>query len=113
MDGRTVCLPASSTINRRRPPIRKTLPAQVHPLASFLLGIPEGGTRNVGVTAAYMAGTNEAVAYVQDDIKLEIQPDLSTWDCATNMTSGPWKFTDTFPSLTLPTISSCGRETIP
>jgi Carboxypeptidase regulatory-like domain len=40
------------------------------PLASFLLGIPSGGTRNVGVTAAYMAGTNHA-AYVQDDIKIK------------------------------------------
>jgi hypothetical protein len=40
------------------------------PLASFLLGYPSGGTRNVGVTAAYMAGTNHA-AYVQDDIKLK------------------------------------------
>jgi hypothetical protein len=44
------------------------------PLASFLLGIPEGGTRNVGVTAAYMAGTNHA-AYIQDDIK--IKPNLT------------------------------------
>jgi hypothetical protein len=40
------------------------------PLASYLLGIPEGGTRNVGVTAAYEAGTNHAL-YVQDDIKLK------------------------------------------
>ncbi len=40
------------------------------PLASYLLGIPEGGTRNVGVTAAYMAGTNHAL-YLQDDIKLK------------------------------------------
>jgi hypothetical protein len=40
------------------------------PLASFLLGIPSGGTRNVGVTAAYMAGTNHA-GYFQDDIKLK------------------------------------------
>ena len=40
------------------------------PLASFLLGIPSGGTRNVGVTAAYMSGTNHA-AYFQDDIKLK------------------------------------------
>jgi hypothetical protein len=40
------------------------------PLASYLLGIPSGGTRNVGVTAAYMAGTNHA-GYVQDDIKLK------------------------------------------
>jgi hypothetical protein len=40
------------------------------PLASYLLGIPEGGTRNVGVTAAYEAGTNHAL-YVQDDIKIK------------------------------------------
>jgi hypothetical protein len=44
------------------------------PLASYLLGIPSGGTRNVGVTAAYMAGTNHAL-YVQDDIKL--RPNLT------------------------------------
>ena len=40
------------------------------PLASYLLGIPSGGTRNVGVTAAYEAGTNHAL-YLQDDIKLK------------------------------------------
>ncbi|HMD86029.1 MAG TPA: TonB-dependent receptor [Terriglobia bacterium] len=39
-------------------------------LASFLLGIPSGGTRNVGITAAYVANTIEAV-YFQDDIKLK------------------------------------------
>jgi hypothetical protein len=40
------------------------------PLASYLLGVPEGGTRNVGVTAAYMHGTNEGI-YFQDDIKVK------------------------------------------
>ncbi len=39
-------------------------------LASFLLGIPSGGTRNVGITAAYMGNSTEAV-YFQDDIKLK------------------------------------------
>ena len=38
-------------------------------LASFLLGIPSGGTRNVGITAAYMRDKTEAI-YFQDDIKL-------------------------------------------
>jgi len=38
-------------------------------LASFLLGIPYGGTRNVGITAAYMRDKTEAM-YFQDDIKL-------------------------------------------
>lgn len=38
-------------------------------LASFLLGIPSGGTRNVGITAAYMRDKTEAL-YFQDDIKL-------------------------------------------
>jgi hypothetical protein len=38
-------------------------------LASFLLGIPYGGTRNVGITAAYMRDKTEAL-YFQDDIKL-------------------------------------------
>ena len=38
-------------------------------LASFLLGIPSDGTRNVGITAAYMRDKTEAL-YFQDDIKL-------------------------------------------
>ena len=43
-------------------------------LASFLLGVPTGGTRNVGITAAYMRETTEAV-YFQDDIK--VKPNLT------------------------------------
>ena len=38
-------------------------------LASFLLGVPSGGTRNVGITAAYMRDKTEAL-YFQDDIKV-------------------------------------------
>jgi hypothetical protein len=40
------------------------------PLGSFLLGLPSGGTRELGDTSDYMVQTTEAV-YFQDDIKVK------------------------------------------
>ena len=37
-------------------------------LASYLLGLPSSGLRNLGTTAAYMHQTNQNY-YLQDDIK--------------------------------------------
>jgi hypothetical protein len=93
-------------------------------LASFLLGIPSGGTRNVGITAAYMRDKTEAL-YFQDDIKLtrkltinaglrweydkwptEVHNHLSEFDFSDNkfVWAGPNPLTNQGPNISDPSL---------